>query len=123
MPALIDALKDHETMVKVVAAHGLGTLGSYSKAAVTPLVTALPGELEATARAAFLEALEAIAPGSLPLLDAHRNGLHDPVSQVRRIFAHSGIIRSTLAGSETARTETNAMNACVSRNQRKMDKL
>src|SRR5271157_6576814 len=26
IPALLDALKDHETMVKVVAAHGLGTL-------------------------------------------------------------------------------------------------
>jgi len=45
-------------MVKVAAAHGLGTLGSYSKAAVSPLVAALPGEPEATARAAFLEALE-----------------------------------------------------------------
>jgi len=71
-------------MVKVAAAHGLGTIGSYSKAAVTPLVTALPGEPEPTARAAFLEALEAIAPGSLPVLDAHRNALHDSDSQVRK---------------------------------------
>jgi len=37
-------------MVKVAAAHGLGTLGSYSKAAVSPLVAALPGEPEAAQR-------------------------------------------------------------------------
>ena len=84
IPALIDVLKDHETKVKVAAARSLGTLEPYSKAAVTPLVTALHAEQEATARAAFLEALEAIAPGSPPVLDAHRNAMHDPDSRVRK---------------------------------------
>jgi HEAT repeat protein len=83
IPALIDALKDHETKVRVASARALGTLASYSKAAVTPLASALPGEPEATARAAFLEALEAIAPGSPAALDAHRSALHDTDSQVR----------------------------------------
>jgi len=84
VPSLIAALKDHETSVKVAAARALGTLDAYSKAAAPPLLTALSGEPEATARAAFLEALEAIAPGSPVVLDAHRNALHDPDSRVRK---------------------------------------
>ena len=64
IPALIDALKDEETKVRVAAAHALGTLAGKCQNAVTPLLSALPGEPEASARAAFLEALEAIAPGS-----------------------------------------------------------
>ncbi len=38
IPDLIAALKDPQTKVKVAAAHALGSLGEYSKLAVTPLL-------------------------------------------------------------------------------------
>jgi HEAT repeat protein len=83
IPGLVDALKDPETKVKIAAAQALRELGAYSTAAVSPLLLALLPEPDATARAAFLEALEAIAPNEQAVLDAHRNAMPDQDSRVR----------------------------------------
>jgi HEAT repeat protein len=87
VPALIIALKDPETQVRIAAANALRTLAKMSGSAVTPLATSLTGEADAGVRVAIIEALEAIAPGTPPVLDAHCNALHDPDPSVRTAAA------------------------------------
>lgn len=87
LPALIDALKDPEVKVRLAAVGALRALGSADGAKVTPLATALTTETNAPIRVAILDALEAIAPGSRPALDAHLSALHDQDPQVRKAAA------------------------------------
>ena len=87
IPTLITALTDPETKVRIVAASALGAHAKLSGAAVTPLATALKGEADAGVRVAIVEALEAIAPGTPPTLDAHLKALHDTDASVRTAAA------------------------------------
>jgi HEAT repeat protein len=87
IPALIAVLKDPEIRVRVAAANTLRALAKLSGAAVTPLATALTGEADPGVRAAIVQALEAIAPGTPPVVDAHLNALRDPDPSVRTAAA------------------------------------
>ena len=78
LPALIALLEDPEKNVRVAAANSLRSLGRVSESAVSPLAAALRSELDPMVRAAIVEALEAIAPGSPAVLDAHVAALRDP---------------------------------------------
>ncbi len=87
LPALIGALKDSEAKVRLAAVSALHALGSADGATVTSLATRLTAETDASVRVAILDALEAIAPGSRPVLDAHLSALHDQDPQVRKAAA------------------------------------
>ena len=87
IPALITALTDPETKVRIAAASALGAHAKLSGAAVTPLATALKDEADAGVRVAIVEALEVIAPGTPPTLDAHLKALHDTDPSVRTAAA------------------------------------
>ena len=87
LPGLITVLKDPEVRVRMAAATTLRALAKVSGAAVTPLATVLKGEADARVRAAIVHALEAIAPGTPAVVDAHVKALHDPDPTVRAAAA------------------------------------
>ena len=87
LPNLIANLKDPETNVRAATVNALRALGQVSSTAVPALATALAGEPDAVVRVAILEALETIAPGTPPVLDAHLNALRDPDPAVRKAGA------------------------------------
>jgi HEAT repeat protein len=87
LPGLITGLKDPEVRVRIAAANALGALAKVSGAAVTPLAAALRGEADAGVRAAIVHALEAIAPGTPPVAEAHLQALRDPDPVVRTAAA------------------------------------
>ena len=87
VPALTAAIKDPETEVRLAATNTLRELGTASETAVTQLATALSGEPDGAVRVALLGALEAIAPGTPAVLDAHLSALHDPNPAVRKAAA------------------------------------
>ena len=84
LPALIVTLKDPETKVRAAAVNALQALGPVSRTAVAPLAAALADEADAGLRAAIPQALDAIAPGTPPVLDAHLNALRDREPAVRK---------------------------------------
>jgi HEAT repeat protein len=77
VPALIDRLTDSETKVRYAAVSALRSLGDVSEAAVARLATALAREPDAVVRAAIVGAVEALAPGTPPVLEAHVNALRE----------------------------------------------
>ena len=87
LPALIGALNDPGVDVRLAAVKALQALGPADGSTVAPLATALTAETDASVRVAILGALEAIAPGSRPVLDAHLSALHDHDPEVRRVAA------------------------------------
>jgi HEAT repeat protein len=87
LPALIATLKDGQSEVRLAVVNALGALGHVSATAVTPLAIAQAGEADAVVRAAIVRALEAIAPGTPPVLDAHVKALRDPDPRVREAAA------------------------------------
>ncbi len=92
LPALIGALKDPEDKVRLAAVNALHALGPADGATVTvtTLAAALTAETDASVRVAILDALEAMAPGSRAVLDAHLSALHDHDPQVRMAAASFG---------------------------------
>jgi HEAT repeat protein len=88
LPALIAALKDSEVKVRIAAADALGNLGPLGESAVAPLAAALAGgETDPAFRLTVLKALDAIAPSSRPVIDAHLGALRGPDSKVRAAAA------------------------------------
>jgi hypothetical protein len=83
VPALIGGLTDSETKVRYAAVSALRSLGDVSEAAVARLATALAREPDAVVRAAIVGAVEALAPGTPPVLEAHVNALRDPDPAIR----------------------------------------
>jgi HEAT repeat protein len=73
--------------VRYAAVSALRSLGDVSETAVARLATALAREPDAVVRAAIVGAVEAIAPGTTPVLEAHVNALRDPDPAVRRAGA------------------------------------
>ncbi len=87
LPALIAKLKDPDVKVRTAAASALRALGQVSGTAVPALAAAQTTEADAIVRVAILEALEVIAPGTPPVLDAHLNALRDADPTVRKAGA------------------------------------
>ena len=87
LPSLIGAIKDPEVKVRLSAARALQTLGKDAHPAVTDLAAAAKGDAEASVRSASLEALDAIAPATGPVLDAHLGALRDSDPKVRAAAA------------------------------------
>ena len=79
LPALIATVKDPEPKVRLAAVTALRSLGKEGEPALTALATALPAETDASVRIAMLETIEAIAPGTRPVIDAHLGLLHPPI--------------------------------------------
>jgi HEAT repeat protein len=105
VPALIVAIKDPDVNVRLASANALRSLRQDSQTAVTPLSQALLSESSASVRVAILETLEAIAPGTRPVLDAHKTALRDPEAQVRKAAATFEIVpadESLISALETA---------------------
>ena len=84
LPALVEALKDPEPSVRLAVAHALAALPQSAPTSVAPLASLLPKEPIAEVRAALIDALEILSPGTRPVLDAHLNALRDPDAQVRK---------------------------------------
>jgi HEAT repeat protein len=87
MPNLIEAIKDPEVEVRRAAAEGLWALGKEADSAVTALATAAKDDSDATVRVTALGALDAIAPGTRPVLDAHLAAMRDRDPMVRAAAA------------------------------------
>ncbi len=87
LPALVVNLKDPDAKVRTAAVNALQVLGPVSGAAVPPLGAALADEADGGVRMAILQALDAIAPGTPPVLDAHLNALRDREPAVRKAGA------------------------------------
>ena len=87
LPNLIEAIKDPEVEVRRAAADGLRSLGKEADSAVTALATAAKDDADVTVRAASLAALDAIAPGTRPVLDAHLAAMRDRDPAVRAAAA------------------------------------
>jgi len=87
LPALIAAFKDPDARVRLAVISSMRSLGHASEPAMTTLATALPDETSVAARVAIIEALETVAPGARPVIDAHLKALHDPDPQVRKAAA------------------------------------
>jgi HEAT repeat protein len=83
LPALFNNLSAPDPTVRIAAIDALGALGKVSETAVQPLASALRAETDAAIRAAIVRALEAIAPGTPSVLDAHLIALRDPDPAVR----------------------------------------
>jgi HEAT repeat protein len=87
LPALFTTLGDPDVKVRLAALAALRSLGSTDGSTVPVLTKALGAESDPPVRAAMLEALEAVAPGSRPVLEAHMGGLRDPDLRVRAAAA------------------------------------
>ena len=87
LPALLVRSRIPEVKVRLASGGALRALDIGDIAAVSALATALPAESNAAVRAAFLDTLETIAPGTRAVLDAHLSALHDPDPQVRKAAA------------------------------------
>jgi HEAT repeat protein len=84
VPALTALTKDSETEVRLAAVSALRSLGNASSTAVTQLATNFAGESNATVKVALLGALDAIAPGVPPVVNAHLSALQDTDPAVRK---------------------------------------
>jgi HEAT repeat protein len=87
VPALTATLSDPDIKVRVSAANALSELGQISGEAVPLLVSTLSREADPGVRVAIVEALEAIAPGTPAVLQAHLNALRDVDPAVRKAGA------------------------------------
>ena len=87
LSGLVVNLKDPDAKVRTAAVNALQVLGPVSGAAVRPLAAALADEADGGVRVAILQALDAIAPGTPPVLDAHLNALRDREPAVRKAGA------------------------------------
>ena len=83
IPALVSSLKDPDAKVRIAAVRALESLGSPEGPAAAGLGDAPTAEADPPVRAAMVNALETIAPGSRVALEAHLKTLRDPDADVR----------------------------------------
>jgi HEAT repeat protein len=109
VPALSEALKSPEAVVREAAAETLGKFGGQAKAAVPALLATLEDN-ETTVRRAVLAALAQIGPGAQETLPKLRPAFKDPDSQVRchaldvlgRLGAEAGKDKEAMAALKAA---------------------
>ena len=87
LPSLFITLKDPESKVRAAAVNAVQALGKASGTAVAPLADALANETDPGVSTAILQALDAIAPGTPAVLDAHLMALRDRKPAVRKAGA------------------------------------